>query len=120
MAREIIDAVPRIDGCPFVFSTTGSTPISGWSRAKINLDEIMRAKAGSELKPWRIHDIRRTVATGLERLGVKQQVVEALLGHTAGSKAGVTGIYQRHDYKDEKRKALELWAEHVTSVVQGA
>src|SRR5262249_53058610 len=98
MAREILAAAPRIDGCPFVFSTTGTTAISGWSRAKESLDKIMRANIEDEFEDWRIHDIRRTVATGLERLGVKQQVVEALLNHTAGSKAGITGIYQRHDY----------------------
>jgi integrase len=69
-----------------------------------------------DLKSWRIHDLRRTAATGMERLGIKQQVVEALLGHIAGSKAGVTGIYQLHTYEDEKRAALEIWAKHVTAL----
>jgi integrase len=59
-----------------------------------------------KLKPWRIHDLRRTAATGMERLGVKQQVVAALLGHTAGSKAGITGIYQIKTYEEESATQL--------------
>ena len=54
----------------------------------------------------------------MERLGVRLQVVEALLGHTSGSRAGVIGIYQRYTYEDEKRAALEKWAEHVTSLAR--
>ena len=122
-AKKLIDALPRVECSKFVFTTTGETPISGWSRAKVNIDEIMHAelKARSDadtvgLKPWRVHDLRRTAATGMERLGIKQQVVEALLGHTAGSKAGVTGIYQLHTYEDEKLAALEKWAKHVTTL----
>jgi integrase len=122
-AKKLIDALPRVECSKFVFTTTGETPISGWSRAKVNIDEIMHAelKARSDadkvgLTPWRVHDLRRTAATGMERLGIKQQVVEALLGHTAGSKAGVTGIYQLHTYEDEKLAALEKWAKHVTTL----
>ena len=61
--------------------------------------------------------MQQTGATGMECLGIKQQVVEALLGHTAGSKAGVTGIYQLHTYEEEKRAALEKWAVHVTALL---
>jgi integrase len=114
-ARALIDAVPRIAGSAFVFTTTGVTPISGWSRAKQNLDKLMLARAGTIcVPPWRIHDLRRTAATGMERLGIRLQVVEALLGHTAGSRAGVVGIYQRHTYEEEKHAALEKWSEHIT------
>jgi integrase len=122
-AKKLIDGLPRVEGSKFVFTTAAETPISDWSRAKVNIDEIMHAelKARSDadkvgLKPWRVHDPRRTAATGMERLGIKQQVVEALFGHTAGSKAGVTGIYQLHTYEDEKRAALEKWAKHVTTL----
>jgi hypothetical protein len=66
--------------------------------------------------PWRLHDIRRTVATGMERLGIRLQVVENILGHTKGSKAGVIGIYQRHDFQAEKRAALDLWAHEVERI----
>jgi integrase len=118
-ALALIDALPRVAGSEFVFTTTGTTPVSGWSRAKESLDRLMLARAKS-LAPWRIHDLRRTAATGMERLGIKLQVVEALLGHVAGSRAGVVGIYQQHTYAEEKREAVERWAAHVASLIRGA
>src|SRR5262245_51914399 len=129
MARKIIEKLPRIEDSPFVFTTTVTTPISGWSRAKRCLDKQMldyaqqRARkrgADSEdvkIAPWRVHDLRRTGATGLEKLGERLQVVEALLGHIQGSKAGVAGIYQTHNYREEKHLAVARWAEHVAKVV---
>lgn len=113
-ARAIVADVPRIDGSEFVFTTTGKTPISGWSRAKRLLDE----RAG-DMPQWRLHDLRRTGATGMQRLGVNLQVVEAVLGHISGSRAGVVGIYQRHEFADEKRQALDRWAAHVGALVSG-
>jgi hypothetical protein len=110
MARELVDAVPRLAGCPFVFSTTTTTPVSGWSKVKERMDRMMQAELGEEFEPWRTHDLRRTAATGLERLGVPLPVTEALLGHTAGSKAGIASIYQLHNYAAEKREAVEKWA----------
>lgn len=112
-----------------VLSTTGTTAVSGFSRSKKRLDQLMlfrmredASRNGSDpdrvvLKPWRIHDLRRTVATGLQKLGVRLEVTEAVLNHVSGSRAGVVGIYQRHDWADEKRRALDLWAEHVWKVV---
>jgi integrase len=119
LAREIINAVPRVAGSPYAFSTTGTTPVSGWSKVKARVDDAMRAELGENFKPWRLHDLRRTAATGLERLKVPLQVTEALLGHTAGSKAGVAGIYQTHDYREEKREAVEKWAGHIASLGGG-
>lgn len=119
-AKAILDAVPRIADCPFVFSTTGKTPVSGWSKAKDLLDDkIADAADGKRLDPWRLHDLRRTAATGMQRLGVGLQVVEAVLGHIAGSRAGVVGVYQRHTFDAEKRAALEAWALHVVGIVSG-
>jgi integrase len=113
-AREIIDSLPRIAESDFVFTTSGRTPISGWSNAKRQLEAI--AQLGEH---WIIHDLRRTVATGLQKLGTPLQVTEAVLGHVSGSRAGVVGIYQRHDYANEKRAALEAWGAHVTDLVEG-
>jgi len=59
------------------------------------------------------------VATGLQRLGFNLQVIEAVLGHVWGSRAGIVGVYQRHSFDDEKQKALETWGRYVTSLVQG-
>jgi integrase len=117
MAREILDTVPRVAGSPFVFSTTTTTAISGWSNVKERIDATMRAELGGDVERWTIHDLRRTAATGLEKLGIPLAVTEALLAHTAGSKAGIAGIYQRHDYREEKREAVEQWAKHVASLV---
>jgi integrase len=116
-AREIIESMPRISGSPFVFTTTGTTPISGWSRAKQLLDrEAARLNNGTPLPPWRLHDLRRTVATNLQRLGVTLPAIEAVLGHISGSRAGVVGIYQRHSFDDEKRLALDAWGQRLATI----
>ncbi|MBK5196895.1 MAG: integrase arm-type DNA-binding domain-containing protein [Methyloceanibacter sp.] len=111
-ARAIIEAMPRVAGSPFVLTIDGNKPISGWPRTKARLDDLLG------IAPWRIHDLRRTTATGLQRLKTPLQVTEAILGHTAGSRAGVVGIYQRHDYADEKRAALEAWGTHVIALTR--
>jgi integrase len=64
-----------------------------------------------------LHDLRRTIATGMQRLGIGLPVIEAVLGHIAGSRAGIVGVYQRHTYDAEKRTALETWAQHLASLV---
>jgi hypothetical protein len=85
-----------------------------------------RAKAAAEsgttastLMPWSVHDLRRTVATGLQRLGIRLEVTEAVLNHISGTRAGIAGVYQRHDWAGEKRAALDAWAAHVLTVVNG-
>lgn len=104
-----------------IFTTTGTTPVSGFSRAKARLDEtIATLNDGEALEPWRVHDLRRTLATGLQRLGVRFEVTEAVLNHVSGSRSGVAGVYQRHDWKQEKRDALDAWARHVEGVVTRA
>jgi integrase len=133
-AIRIIEGLPRIGDAKggFVFSTTGSTPVSGFSRAKTTIDrtilEMLREQAEArgedpEMVPalarWTFHDIRRSVATGLQKLGVKLEVTEVILNHISGSRAGVTGIYQRHKYSDEARQALDAWARRLDAIVTG-
>lgn len=111
----------RKEGWPrtgFVFSTTGKTAISGFSRAKKRLDgEVVKLMKASEepvtVPPWRFHDLRRTLATGMQRLGVRFEVTEAVLNHVSGSRSGVAGVYQRHDWGPEKKAALQAWSDHV-------
>jgi integrase len=104
-----------------VLTTTGKTPISGMSKAKAALDAaIAEQREGEALTDWRIHDLRRTLATGLQRLGVRFEVTEAVLNHVSGARAGVAGIYQRHDWKDEKRSALDAWGRHVAVILEPA
>jgi integrase len=88
-------------------------PFNGWSKAKAALDP----KAG--VTNWRLHDLRRTAATGLQRLGVRLEVTEQVLNHVSGSRAGIVGVYQRHDFASEKRAALDAWGEHVLAIVEG-
>jgi integrase len=105
------------------------TPFAGWSKAKTALDKAIvdaRAKAAeaagtsaAPLVPWSVHDLRRTMATGLRRLGIRLEVTEAVLNHISGSRAGIAGVYQRHDWAAEKRVALDAWAAHVMAVVEG-
>ena len=112
-------------GRDFVFGTA-SGPFQGWSNAKESLDKMMladlRAADGdrAKLSPWRLHDIRRTVATRMGDLGVLPHVIEMVLNHVSGHKAGVAGIYNRSTYKAEKRAALELWASYVALLVENA
>ena len=111
-AVGILGSVPRTgwrDG--FVFTMTGRTPISGWSRAKAQLDNA------SGVAGWTIHDLRRTFATGLAGLMVALPVVEKILNHISGSFGGVAGVYQRFAFADEKRDALDKWAARVAVIV---
>jgi integrase len=101
-----------------LFSTTGKTPVSGFSRAKARLDaEIAKLNNKEALEPWRLHDLRRTLATGMQRLGVRFEVTEAILNHVSGAKSGVAGVYQRHNWAVEKRTAIEAWACHVAGLL---
>ena len=110
-ATTVLQRVPRIADSKQVFAPNGRTAVSSWSRAKAKLDEL------SGVSDWRIHDLRRTVATGLQRLGVNLQTIEAVLGHTSGSRSGVVGVYQRHSFDAEKRAALEAWGANVAALV---
>jgi integrase len=112
-ALTLLDQSPRIADSDFVFTISGKSPLARWSGPKADLDDL------AQIAPWRTHDLRRTTATGLQKLGVALQVTEAVLGHTAGSRTGVVGIYQRHDYATEKRAALEAWGAHVMALVEG-
>lgn len=104
-----------------VFTTTGTTPVSGFfkGRSALHKDMIAYLKAKQiddggdpdqvEVPNWRLHDIRRTGATHLQSLGVPVEVTESVLNHISGTRAGVAGIYNRYKYDAEKRTALDAW-----------
>lgn len=138
-ARDGDDADTKVESWPkagFVLTTTGRTPISGLTKAKNALDTAItkarrgdetdseapdeEAAAGEAMPAWRIHDLRRTLATGFQRLGIRFEVTEAVLNHVSGAKGGIAGIYQRHDWKEEKRSALEAWAAHIGNLLKPA
>ncbi|KAF2991183.1 site-specific integrase [Methylocystis sp. MJC1] len=116
-AIAILRAIARRDGRALVFGSREG-PFSGWSKAKASLDVRIKGELGRALPPWRLHDVRRTVATRLADLGVLPHVVEAVLNHISGHKAGVAGVYNRSIYAAEKREALKLWGNHIASVLQ--
>lgn len=126
---ELTD-LARLGRKGLVFTTTGKTAVSGFSHAKRRLDGLLLSNLRREstkprptpedvsVEPWRFHDLRRSVATGMQRLGVRLEVTEAVLNHVSGSRAGVVGIYQRHDWAHEKRGALDEWGTHLARIVQ--
>jgi integrase len=105
-ALDVLSRMPRIAGSEYVF---GKPLRSGaWSNAKIKF-------SAAKIQPWRIHDLRRTVSTGMNELGTEPHIVEAVLGHTI---KGVAGVYNRAKYEAAKRAALEAWGSHVMALVQ--
>jgi integrase len=112
-AMAILKALPRI-GERFALTSTGEAPSSGYSKGKRRLDALLPP----DMPDWRLHDLRRTVASGMARLGVSLPVIEKVLNHTSGSFAGIVGVYQRHGFSDEKRKALETWGRFVAALIE--
>jgi len=123
LAREQIESAPTVAG-RFVFTTTGTSPVSGFSRIKKRVDAAMLAIARTEsgnpeltIPKFRLHDLRRTFSTELHALGVAPHVVEACLNHVSGHKAGVAGTYNKYEYYDEKHAAVERWARWIELVI---
>jgi integrase len=117
-AQTVLGAAPRLiretdDGSPDLVFRGEPGVFSGWSKSKARLD------GRSGVNGWTLHDLRRTAATGLQKLGVRLEVTEAVLNHVSGSRAGIVGVYQRHDWAEEKRVALNAWGEHVAAIVEG-
>ena len=117
LVLDLLRTRPRTG--PFVFSSTGETPASGFGKAKARVDgrisELRQSEGLAPLPPWTLHDLRRTMVTLMnERLAIPPHVVEATINHISGSaKAGVAGVYNRALYLEERRRALTAWAEHV-------
>lgn len=118
-----------------LFTTTGATPISGFSRMKKRLDQKMAAQlqrivneraeaSGDEpeavtFEAWRLHDIRRTGTTRMQGLGVQIEVTEKVINHLSGETAGIRGVYNLWSYLDEKRRALDAWGAWLEGLIKG-
>lgn len=119
----IIGMCGHVDDRDQLFGS-GANGYAGWSKSKRKLDEAL-VRNGHEVAPWRLHDLRRTVGTGMARLGVAPHVIERVLNHRTGqdgqpgamTSLGLT--YNRHKYGDEMRDALQLWSNHIASIVAG-
>jgi len=134
-AVEIIRELPKIsrpksgDGgsepSPYVFTTNGVRPVSGFSKAKARLDQHMLQllreefeQAGThpenaKIEGWILFDLRRTAATGMARLNIAPHVVDRILNHVSGTIRGVAAVYNRHAYIEERRAALEAWGRYI-------
>ena len=113
-ALAVLDSLPRIEGVGHVFSSgrRGDKAFSGFSKLKAEIDRI------SGVSGWRFHDIRRTVASGCAKIGVSQHILSRILNH-ASHGDGITGVYNRFSYGDEKRRALSAWANVLDGMVGG-
>ena len=133
LARKIIADVRKIAGTPgYIFTTTGRSPVSGFSRVKARLDQLMtklardeataagRDPADVKIPVWRLHDLRRTAVTGMARAGADLHVIERAVNHVSGSFGGIVATYQKHRYAQEVRGALEAWANLIEQITSPA
>ena len=117
-AQALLDSFPRLAGSPYVFPASRehvrgkpSTTMTGYSAAKHAFDKECGVTG------WTLHDLRRTLATGLQRLGVRLEVIEGLLNHVSGTRSGIVGVYQRYDYLPEMREAVGKWEGHLAALL---
>ncbi len=109
--RAILEGQPQRKDRNLIFGH-GAGSFAGWNNCKKRLDRAV----GKTVGPWRLHDLRRTAATGMAELGILPHIIEAVLNHVSGHKGGVAGIYNRARYEGEMRDALQKWANHVEAL----
>jgi integrase len=113
-ALAIIASVPQTNR-DHLFGDRAEAGFTGWTNAKAEMDR----RLGNTVRPWRLHDLRRGVATGMIDLDIPSDHVEAVLNHYSGHRAGIRGVYNRSDYTRPITIALTRWAEHVLALVEG-
>lgn len=114
----ILDGLPRFSAGDHLFSTRdGVKPVNGFSKTKERIDARLAAELKAAPPPWVLHDIRRTVRTGLSTIGVADMVRELVIAH---ARPGLHKVYDQHAYLDEKRQALDLWAARLRAIVEPA
>ena len=113
-ALALLASLPRVGEAGYVFPSRnrGDRPVSGFSKAKARCDRL------SGVAGWRLHDLRRTAASGMARQGVAPHVIEKVLNHSTGAISGVAAVYNRHGYEPEKRQALDIWAGHLDELLR--
>jgi site-specific recombinase XerD len=120
MARDVLTSVPRLAGCPYIFSTNGRRPVSGWSKVKRRLDALMEEELGHALRePWRLHDLRRTCAATMARIRINIVVTEKLLNHASGVSGGIVAVYQCYECEPERRAAFEDYERFLRGLLDG-
>jgi integrase len=114
----LLRAQPRLG--PYVFTGKTGHHVTGFTYGKTLLDAAIAAVAGNKVEKFILHDLRRTAASGMARLGTAPQVVDRILNHSAGTIRGVAAVYNRFEYRDERRAALAAWASYVTGLLSPA
>jgi integrase len=115
LALSLIGSVPERVGRDHLFGERGPSGFTPWTRAKTDLDN----RLGDRVKPWTLHDLRRTAATRMCDLGVMPHVVEQILNHQSGHRGGIVGVYNRSAYERPVKAALAQWADHIRTLVEG-
>jgi integrase len=126
LARAQLDAnlAHRKTAGDLVFTTTSTTPLSGWTRLKRRLDRAMlklaqqQRGAAATIRPWSFHDLRRTCVTGMGDLGIRGEVIELAVNHISGTRGGIAGTYNKSELLAERKEAFERWAAHVAGLVE--
>jgi integrase len=117
LARAVIAGIPRFaDNKDLVFSLNGTKAVQSYSDAKARIDKRMAEILG-EVEPWVLHDLRRTITTGMARLKVPPHIADKVLNHRSGTITGVAAVYNQFEYLDERVDALDAWGEFVARLV---
>jgi integrase len=116
---DMLQGLRRFEAVDFVFSFDGVHPVTGFPPSKAKIDAALAVKLGKPVKPWVLHDLRRTCASGTAEIGVAPHVVERVLNHRSGTIKGVAAVYNRFSYQPEMRAALEAWARRVREIETG-
>ena len=113
-ALEILASIPRSEERDHLFGAR-DVGFTAWGYAKAELDR----RLGDKVRPWKIHDVRRTVATGMANIGIEPHIIEAVLNHYSGHRSGIAGIYNLATYPAQVKAALERWNQHIIAMVKG-
>jgi integrase len=114
-ALNIINSVPRMINRDYLFGERSSGGFTLWAFAKAALDD----RLGDHVKPWTLHDLRRTFCTRLADLGVLPHVIEQILNHQSGHRAGIVAVYNKSTYEREVKAAMALWDDHLRELIRG-
>jgi integrase len=115
LALEIIRSVPQVVGRDLLFGARGARGFSSWGPGKKELD----ARLGDQVRPWTLHDLRRTAATRMADLGVMPHVVEQILNHQSGHRRGIVGVYNKSKYAAAVQNAVAAWDRHLRELIEG-
>src|SRR5262249_34431286 len=115
LAPHVVDILAKLERrSDYVFTFNVRAPITDFAKCKKAIDSHMPP----DMEPWVLHDLRRSVASGMAKLGITLPVIEKVVNHQSGSFGGIVGVYQHHQFANEKRDALERWGKHLAGLIE--